>query len=158
MFTDQQVEEIVDLLCTLDQNTKIYIGTDSVRFRENGKWFARYATVCVIRMNGKNGCKVFKHRSVEQDFDLKKDRPRMRMVNEAMKSCALYLQLAPLLDGYQTEIHLDINLDEKHGSNCAVKEAAGYALSTGIDESMIRFKPAACAASFGADHFAHNSL
>lgn len=158
MFTDEQVGEIVDLLCTLDRTTKIYIGTDSVRFKEKGKWYARYATVCVVHMNGKNGCKVFKTRTVEQDFDLKKDRPRMRMVNEAMKSCALYVQLAPLIDGYETEIHLDINLDEKHGSNCAVKEAAGYALSTGIDESKIRFKPEACAASFGADHFAHNSL
>ena len=94
MFTDEQVEEIVDFLCTLDRTTKIYIGTDSVRFKEKGKWYARYATVCVVHINGKNGCKVFKTRTVEPDFDLKKDRPRMRMVNEAMKSCALYVQLA----------------------------------------------------------------
>lgn len=158
MFTQTQIEEIVDLLCTLDSNTKIYIGTDSVRFKRDGRWYAKYASVCVIHMNGKNGGRVFRHRSEEPDYDLKKNRPRMRMVNEAMKSCALYTQLAPFIDEFEVQIHLDINLDEKHGSNCAAKEAAGYALSTGIDESKIFFKPNSHAASFGADHYAHNNL
>lgn len=34
MFTQSQIENIVDLLYTLDSNTKIYLGCDSVRYRK----------------------------------------------------------------------------------------------------------------------------
>jgi predicted RNase H-related nuclease YkuK (DUF458 family) len=72
MFTQAQIENLVDLLYTLNSETKIYIGTDSVRFKKDGRWFAKYASVVVVHMNGKNGCRVFKHRSVEPDYDVKK--------------------------------------------------------------------------------------
>ena len=154
MFNQQQLEDIVDLLIEVNSpDTKIYIGTDSVRVRREGRWFAKYATVCVIHKAGKNGCKVFVHKSEEPDFDLKKNRPKMRMMNEVDKSCQLYLQLAPLIDGFSCEIHCDINLDNKFGSNCAAKEAAGYVLgSTGLEAIM---KPFALASSFAADHWAN---
>jgi predicted RNase H-related nuclease YkuK (DUF458 family) len=156
MFTQKQIEEMVDLLCQLDRNTKIYIGTDSVRFKKDGRWFAKYCSVAVVHMNGKNGCRVFKHRSVEPDYDLKKNRPSIRLMNETIKSCELYTQIAPFVDEYDCQIHLDINLDEKHGSNCAAKQAAGYVLGvTGLDPV---FKPDSFAASFGADHFAHYTV
>ncbi len=155
MFTQDQIEELVELLYKLDNNTKIYIGTDSVRFKKDGRWFAKFASVCVVHLNGKNGCRVFKHRSVEPDYDLKKNRPSMRLMSEVIKSCELYNQLAPFIDEYDCSIHVDINLDEKHGSNCAAKQAAGYVLGvTGIEPV---FKPNSFAASFGADHFAHTS-
>jgi predicted RNase H-related nuclease YkuK (DUF458 family) len=156
MFTQKQIEDLIDLLCDLDENTKIYIGTDSVRFKQNGRWYAKYCSVAVVHMNGKNGCRVFKHRSVEVDYDLKKNRPSLRLMNEVIKSCELYNQLAPFVDSFDCEIHLDINLDEKHGSSCAAKQAAGYVLGvTGLDPV---FKPDSFAASFGADHFAHNAV
>jgi predicted RNase H-related nuclease YkuK (DUF458 family) len=155
MFTEKQITDLVDLLYNLDENTKIYIGTDSVRFRDNGRWYAKYASVCVVHLNGKNGCRVFKHRSIEPDYDLKKNRPAMRLMNEVIKSCELYNQLAPFIDCFDCSIHVDINLDEKHGSSCAAKQAAGYVLGvTGLDPV---FKPNSFAASFGADHFAHYS-
>lgn len=156
MFTQKQIEDIVDLLYTLNSDTKIYIGTDSVRFKQDGRWFAKYATVCVIHKNGKNGCTVFKYRSVEPDYDMKKNRPSIRMMNEVMKSCELYTQLAPFIDEFDVEIHADINTDPKHGSNCAASQAAGYILGvTGIEATL---KPYAHAASFAGDHYAHNSL
>lgn len=156
MFTQKQIEDLVDLLCKLNADTKIYMGTDSVRFKKDGRWYAKYCTVCVVHKNGKNGCVVFKHRSTELDYDLKKNRPAIRMMNEVMKTCELYTQLAPFVDEFECEIHLDINLDEKHGSNCAAKQAAGYVLGvTGIEPV---FKPNSFAASFGADHFAHNNI
>jgi uncharacterized protein len=152
MFTQNQIEEIVELLYTLDSNTKIYIGTDSVRFKKDGRWFAKYASVCVIHKNGKSGCRVFKYRTTEPDYDLKKNRPKMRLLNEVMKSCALYNQLAPFIDEFSVEIHCDISPDPKNGSSCAAREAAGYVNSmTGVEAKM---KPLAFAASFGADHFA----
>lgn len=154
MFTQNQIEELVELLFTLESSTKIYIGTDSVRFRKNGRWFAKYASVCVVHMNGNKGCKVFKARSIEPDYDLKKNRPSMRLMNEVMKSCELYNQLAPFIDEFDIEIHLDVNPDPKHGSNCVAQQAAGYVLGvTGVEPKL---KPDAWCASFGADHYANN--
>lgn len=156
MFTQAQIEELVDLLYTLNKDTKIYIGTDSVRFRKDGRWFAKYATVCVVHMNGNRGCRVFKHRSVEADYDLKKNRPSTRLMNEVMKSCELYIQLAPFIDEFDVEIHCDVNTDPKHGSNCVATQAAGYVLGvTGVEPKM---KPEAFAASFAGDHYAHNTI
>lgn len=156
MFTQAQIEELVDLLYSLNKDTKIYIGTDSVRFRKDGRWFAKYATVCVVHMNGNRGCRVFKYRSVEADYDLKKNRPSTRLMNEVMKSCELYIQLAPFVDEFDVEIHCDVNTDPKHGSNCVATQAAGYVLGvTGVEPKM---KPEAFAASFAGDHYAHYNI
>jgi uncharacterized protein len=156
MFSQNQIEEIVDLLATLDNSTKIYFGCDSVRTRRNGRWYANYATVFIVHINGKNGCRLFTHLSTEPDFDVKKDRPKMRMMMEVQKVCELYTQLIPFIDEFDIEIHLDINTDPKFGSNCAAKEAAGYVLGmTGLTEDKIKLKPDSFAASFGADAAAH---
>lgn len=155
MFTRNQIEDLVNLLYDLNNDTKIYIGTDSVRFKQDGRWFAKYATVCVVHMNGSKGCKVFTHRSTEADYDIKKNRPAIRLMNEVMKSCELYAQLAPFIDEFDVEIHLDINTDPKHGSNCVATQAAGYVLGvTGLEPKL---KPDAFAASFCGDHYANNS-
>lgn len=157
MFTEEQIEELVNTLYTVDSNTKIYIGTDSVRFIKSDNWYAKYASICVVHRNGKNGCKIFKHRSVEKDYDLKKNRPSLRLMNEVIKSCELYTQLAPFIDEFDVEIHVDVNTDPRHGSNCVATQAAGYVLGvTGLSENKIKLKPDALAASFGADHFANN--
>jgi hypothetical protein len=153
MFTQAQIEEMVNLLLTLGPDTRIYLGCDSVRFNRNNRWYARYATVAIIHMNGKNGCRIFNNISVEPDYDLKKNRPKMRMMNEVSKVCELYNQLAPFIDEFDVEIHLDINTDPKHGSNCAASEAAGYVLGmTGVEPKL---KPESWAASFGADAVVH---
>lgn len=157
MFTEEQIEELVNTLYTVDSNTKIYIGTDSVRFIKSDNWYAKYASICVVHKNGKNGCKIFKHRSVEKDYDLKKNRPSLRLMNEVIKSCELYTQLAPFIDEFDVEIHVDVNTDPRHGSNCVATQAAGYVLGvTGLSENKIKLKPDALAASFGADHFANS--
>ena len=153
MFTQEQIEDIVNLLLTLSPDTKVYLGCDSVRFNRNNRWYARYATVAIIHMNGKNGCRIFNNISIEPDFDMKKNRPKIRMMNEVSKVCQLYNQLAPFIDEFDIEIHLDINTDPKHGSNCAASEAAGFVLGmTGIEPKL---KPESWAASFGADAVVH---
>jgi uncharacterized protein len=153
MFTQRQIEDLVDLLVTLDANTKVYLGCDSVRYIKRDSSYARYATVAIVHKNGNNGCRIFSHHSTEPDYDLKKNRPKMRMMNEVMKVCALYTQLAPFIDEFDVEIHLDVNTDPKHGSNCAATEAAGYVLGmTGIHAKL---KPDSFAASYGADAFAN---
>lgn len=153
MFSQKQIEDMIDLLASLSEDTKVYLGCDSVRYFKGGRAHGRYATVAIVHMNGKNGCRIFSNVSYEPDYDLKKDRPKMRMLNEVRKVCELYIQLAPFIDEFDVEIHLDINTDPKHGSNCAASEAAGYVLGvTGIQPKL---KPDSWAASFGADGVAH---
>ncbi len=154
MFTKNQITEIMDLLVTLDENTKIYLGCDSVKYLSNKKVsMAKFASVCIIHMNGNKGCRIFSNLSYERDYDMKPSRPKMRMMNEVIKVSALYNQLAPFIDEFDVEIHIDVNTDPKHGSNCAAAEAAGYVLGmTGIEPKL---KPAAFAASVGADGVAH---
>ena len=153
MFTESQLEEIIELLSGLDKTSKVYLGCDSVRYRKDNKNMARFATVAIVHMNGKNGCRVFHNISNEMDYDVKKNRPKIRMMNEVAKVCALYNQLIPFIDEFDVEIHLDINTDPKHGSNCAATEAAGYVLGmTGVEPKL---KPDSWAASFGADGIAH---
>ena len=153
MFEQKQVENLVELLYTLSSDTKIYLGCDSVRYNKNGRWYARYATVAIVHINGKHGCRIFSNISHEPDFDVKKNRPKIRMMNEVMKVCQLYTQIAPFIDEFDVEIHLDIATDPKHGSNCAAAEAAGYVLGmTGLEPKL---KPESFASSFGADHMAH---
>jgi predicted RNase H-related nuclease YkuK (DUF458 family) len=123
--------------------------------KKNGRWYARYASVCVVHKNGKNGCTVFRHLSTEPDYDVKKNRPSIRLMNEGSKSCELYLQLIPFIDEFSVEIHCDVNTDPKHGSNCVAQQAAGYVLGTTGVEPVL--KPNAFAASFCGDYFAHKS-
>lgn len=153
MFSREQVEELVDLLISLSSDTKIYLGCDSIRYIRGSQQWARYATVAIVHKNGNQGCRIFSNISKERDYDLKKNRPKMRMLNEVRKVCELYNQLAPFIDEFDVEIHLDINLDPKHGSNCAANEAAGYVLGmTGVEPKL---KPESWAASFGADYIAN---
>jgi predicted RNase H-related nuclease YkuK (DUF458 family) len=159
MFTEKQLNELIDLLCEVNSNTKIYIGSDSVRFKKDGERFFRVATVCVVHLNGRNGCRVFRHRSTHRDYDIKKSRPSQRLMTEVFQTCELYQQLAPLIEGFEIEIHADINPDEKHGSSCVAQQAAGYILGvTGLPEEQIKLKPDSWCATFGADYYAHKII
>lgn len=153
MFTDEQIEDVVNLLADLDISTKLYFGCDSIAYRKNGVWFAKFATVLIVHKNGKNGCKIFRNISHEQIYDQKKGRPSDRLMKEVYKVSALYAQLIPLVEGYDIEIHLDINPDIKFGSSCVATQAAGFILGmTGLEPKL---KPDSWASSFGADGIAH---
>lgn len=153
MFTQEKIEELVDLLSTLDTRSKIYIGCDSVCILKKGKRYGRYATVCIVHKNGSNGCKIFSETSYEPDYDSKLDKPKLRMMNEVIKVCELYNQLIPYIDEFDIEIHLDISQDPNCGSNVAANEASGYVLGmTGVKPKL---KPDSFASSFGADHIAN---
>lgn len=66
-------------------------------------------------MNGNSGCRIFSNISYEDDYDLKKNRPKLRMLNEVRKVCELYTQVIPFIDEFDIEIHLDINTNPQHG-------------------------------------------
>lgn len=139
------------LLKSLNNETKVYFGCDSIRFKVKGKWHAEYTTVLVVHKNGRHGCKIFAQVDREQDFDKKASRPFNRMMNEAMRVAALYLEFEDMVYefGLEHEIHLDINQDDIHGSSVAVKAASGYVQGTTNVTPIL--KPSAYAASYAAD-------
>lgn len=146
------LDEVREFIDKQSPETKIYIGCDSYRFKDtHGKWFARYTTVVVVHINGKNGCRVFGTIDTEQDYDAKKNRPYMRMMNEVYRSVDMYKSLYDVIGDRDIALHIDINPDEKHGSNVAYQSAMGYVKAmTGIEPVP---KPDAHASSFAADHF-----
>ena len=143
------LDEVRQFIESQSPNTKIYIGGDSERFVIGKDWYADYTLAVVIHINGNNGCKVFGEVHRERDYDQKKNRPRMRLMNEVMKVADLYLKLADVLEDRDVQIHLDINPNEMYGSNCVINEAVGYI--RGMCNVVPLVKPNAWAASSCAD-------
>jgi predicted RNase H-related nuclease YkuK (DUF458 family) len=143
------LDEVRNTIIDSSKETKIYIGTDSERFRIKGLWYADYTTAIVIHKNGKHGARVFGQIVRERDFDQKKDRPAFRLMNEVYKAAEMYMQLAESIGERHFEVHLDINPDEKHGSSCVISQAVGYIKGTCNITPMV--KPQAFAASYAAD-------
>lgn len=143
------MDEVRAFINSQSPETKVYLGGDSERFQIDGVWYADYTNVVVVHLNGKNGCRVFGSITRERDYDQRKDRPAMRLMNEVMKTAQLYLDLSDVLEDREVEIHLDINPNEKYGSSCVINEAVGYI--RGMCNIVPLVKPNAWAASYTAD-------
>ena len=143
------LDEVREFIVNTSLSTKIYIGSDSARYRKGEVWFAEYCTVVVVHYDGNRGCKVFGHLESERDYDQKMNRPRMRLMNEVQRTAQMFNDLAFAIGTRKTEIHLDINPDEKYGSSCVITEAVGYI--KGMCNVIPFVKPNAFAASIAAD-------
>lgn len=142
-------EEVKAFLDTCGSETKVYLGCDSERYRVDGIWWDDFTLAVVIHIDGSRGCKIFGEMQTERDYDQKKNRPSMRLMNEVYKVSDLFWRLADVISDYETEIHLDLNPNEKHGSSCVVNQAIGYIKGTCNVTPMV--KPNAFAASYCAD-------
>ena len=149
MRKELNLEEIRQFISKTSEDTKIYIGADSERYNKKGLWYADYTLAVVIHHEGRRGCKVFGGIVTERDYDQKKDKPSMRLMNEVMKVAQLYLDLADHVGDRHFEIHLDINPNIIHGSSCVVQQAVGYI--RGMCNVVPLIKPNAFAASYAAD-------
>lgn len=143
------INEVRDFIQAQSPETKIYIGGDSRRFRKNGTWHAEYTLAVVVHIDGKHGCKIFGESSTEVDYDQKRSRPAMRLMNEVFKISELYLKLHEVLEDRDIEVHLDINPLELYGSSCVIQQAIGYIRGTCNVVPLV--KPNAWAASYCAD-------
>lgn len=143
------VGEVQEFIQCQGPNTRIYLGADSERYKQNRVWWAEYTTVCVVHIDGRHGCRIFGEIDRERDYDQRADRPSMRLMNEVYRVSELFQRLAPVLADRPVEVHLDINPDEMHGSSCVVQQAIGYIRGTCNIIPMI--KPDAFAASYAAD-------
>lgn len=148
MFTEKEQLEIIQYL--IDTSGKIYIGGDSQKYKKDNKWYARFTVVFIVHINNKNGGKIFHYTEKEPVYDIKNEKPRLRLMTEVRKIVDCYLAFGELLEDRDVEIHLDINSDEKHNSSIVLKEALGYVMGmTGIEAYV---KPEAWAAAHAADH------
>ena len=143
------IEEVKDFILSQSPETKIYLGADSERFNIGKDWYADYTLAIVVHINGNNGCKIFGEVQRERDYDQKKSRPRMRLMNEVYKVAELYHKLHDVLEDRDVQIHLDINPNEMHGSSCVISQATGYI--RGMCNVVPMVKPNAFAASYAAD-------
>lgn len=147
------IDEVKAFIEAQSPETKIYLGADSERFSIGKDWYADYTLAIVVHIDGKHGCKIFGEVQRERDYDQKKSRPRMRLMNETMKIAELYLKLHDVLEDREVQIHLDINPNELHGSSCVIQEATGYI--RGMCNVVPMVKPNAWAASYCADRMKH---
>jgi len=143
------IDEVISFITNQSPRTKIYIGADSERLNIDDLWYADYTLAIVVHIDGNHGCKIFGEVQRERDYDQRKDRPRMRLMNEVYKIAELYLKLADVLEDRYVEVHLDINPDEMYGSSCVLNEAIGYI--KGMCNVIPMVKPNAFAASVAAD-------
>lgn len=147
------IKQFVDACGT---GTKVYLGADSIRYREKGIWYAEYTVAVVIHINGNNGCKIFGEITRERDYDHKLNKPAMRLMNEVYRVSEMFQRLAPVMGDFPVEVHLDINPNEEHGSSCVISQAIGYIRGTCNVIPLV--KPQAFAASYAADRIANGAL
>lgn len=150
------IRETIENLRTAPPGTRLYLGADSVRYKDSkGVAKARITVVSVVHLAGSKGCKVVGDTTVERIYDKNLSKPQHRMMTEVQALVDVYLKLENALveNGldFPIEVHLDIASEEKYGSNCAAKAAAGYVLGMcGVSPVL---KPEAWAASTAADLF-----
>lgn len=132
--------------------SSVYIGCDSIRFKKNGQWFAKYSTVIILHMDSKKGCQLF-HESVDlPDYGNLKQ----RLLTEVQFAVTAATEIIDVVGDRHLELHLDINPNPKHKSNVAVKEALGWVRgSLGMDAKI---KPNAWAATHCGDHVVRGKL
>jgi len=147
------LEEVKEFISAQSEETKIYLGADSERFKIKGIWYADYTLAVVVHIDGEHGCKIFGDVIRERDYDQKKNKPSMRLMNEVYAVSDLFQSLSDVLEDRHVEVHLDINPDLRYGSSCVVQQAIGYIRGTCNLEPHI--KPNAFAASYAADRLKH---
>jgi predicted RNase H-related nuclease YkuK (DUF458 family) len=137
-------------------NSAVYIGCDSVKFKRNGDWYARYNVAFIIHIGSRHGGKIFHFSETERDYDAKKDKPRMRLMNEVYKAVGTYLEFGEILEDLPVEIHIDVNPSEEHNSSIVLREALGYIKGmTGLEGVA---KPDGWAASHAGDRGARGKF
>ena len=140
------IEEAKKAILDSSLQSSVYIGCDSIRFRKNKQWYAKYSTVVIVHMDTNKGGRIF-HTSVDMpDYGNLKQ----RLLMEVQLAVAAATEVIEVIGNRHMEVHLDINPDPKHKSNVAVKEALGWVKgSLNLDAKI---KPASFAATHAADH------
>lgn len=158
MFNKKEIDEIKDYLETVAEGSKIYLGSDSKKYKRNGKFWAKYVVVLVVHIGQKHGAKVFSYEDKELVLDDTPKKLSQRLFRETEKLIECYQEMEEILTPFaiegNVEIHLDLNSDPNFASHSIVRQAVGYVKGmTGIDPQI---KPESMVASHCADHGANH--
>lgn len=146
------IEDAKKAIAESSKESSVYIGADSIRFKKNGVWYAKYSIVVVLHIDSKRGCQIFGRDEVIPDYGNLK----MRLLTEVGYAVETATEILDVVGDRPFSIHLDINTDPKHKSSIAVKEAIGYVRGTmGFDPVL---KPQSLMASHCADHVVRSKL
>ena len=143
------IEKVKAFIEAQSPETKIYLGADSARYKNNGNWYADYTIAVVVHIDGCHGCKIFGEVQTEIDYDRKASKPSIRLMNEVYKVAEVYQKIVDVIGDRNVEIHLDINPSDKHNSSIVIQQAVGYI--KGMCNVIPLVKPKAFAASYAAD-------
>lgn len=147
------MEDARTAIINSSKESSIYIGSDSIRFKKNGRWYAKYSTVVILHIDSKHGCKLFHTSEVMPDYGNMKQ----RLLTEVGFTVATALELMDVIQDRHLEIHLDLNPNPKHKSFVAVKEGLGY-IQGSLPGVKVEIKPHSWAASSCADHLVRGKL
>ena len=143
------IEQVREFIYNQSLETKVYLGADSERVNVGGKWCVDYTMAVVVHIDGRHGCKVFGYVEREPDWDQKKNKPALRLMNEVYKVANLFNELSEVLQDRHVEVHLDLNPSEHFASSQVVQQAVGYI--RGVCNIDPQVKPQAFAATYAAD-------
>lgn len=144
---DQMIEAAQLAVLESSDSSSIYIGCDSLRRkRGKNKFVAIYSVVVILHMDTKHGAKMFHFTETVPDYGTM----RMRLLTEVDYTRRVAAEVLEVSGQRHIEIHLDLNTDPKHKSNCAVDEAIGWIWGCFGFAPML--KPNAPAATCAADH------
>ena len=129
--------------------SSVYIGCDSIRFKKQGVWHARYATVVIVHRNSNNGCQIFYNAETLPDYGGLKN----RLLTEVNYAIMAATDILDVLGDRHLEVHRDVIPDPKHKSHVACSEALGWVLGMGFEPKI---KPHGWAATHAADHAARS--
>lgn len=127
------------------KSSSVYVGCDSVRFKRDGKYYAKYCTVVILHVDSNKGAKIFENTVTMQDFGSL----RQRLLTEVSFAVDAASDIESCVGDRYMEVHLDMNPDPSHKSNVAVKEAIGFVVGSGFEAKI---KPHSFAATCAADH------
>jgi len=144
-------EEAKKVISESSEQSSIYIGSDSIRYKKDDDWYARYSTVVILHKDSKHGCKIWSNSVEMRDYTSLKQ----RLMTEASLAINAAMEIIDIVGNRKLEIHLDINPNPKYKSNIAVTEALGYV--RGLLGFDAKIKPEAFAATNCADHFSRSN-
>lgn len=141
------IEEARKAILKSSEQSSVYIGSDSIRYKREDGWYAKYSTVIILHKDSKHGCSLWYDTVILKDFN----NLRHRLLTEASFAINAAVEIIPVIGNRKLEVHLDLNPNPKYKSNIAVTEALGYVKGFGIDAKI---KPYSFAATHCADFMA----
>jgi predicted RNase H-related nuclease YkuK (DUF458 family) len=149
----EMLDEAIEAIRASSKESSVYIGCDSIRFKKDGIWYARYSTVVVLHIDSKKGARLFHHSETIPDYGAMKQ----RLLTEVAYAVTAALGVVEAAGDRYMEVHLDLNKSPKHKSYVAVQEALGYVRGS-LPGVEAKIKPHSWAATHASDHAVRNKL